>query len=106
MSAVKEINFEGRFKVDGYRGIAFYLLGYSHKMEPVMCYDTDEHGEEIEVESGEFEKVEDRDHVIAVMVGDDRKHTVSVDDIEEIGELDYCASCGQIGCQHDGRDRE
>ena len=22
-----------------------------------------------------------------------------------LGELDYCASCGQIGCAHDGRDR-
>lgn len=95
-----EINFDGRFSIAGWRGIAFYLIGYAHTMEPVMCYDTDEDGNEIEIESGEFEKVEDLENVIAVMVGDDRKHTVSVDDLTEIDEESYCPSCGQIGCRH------
>jgi uncharacterized protein YlxP (DUF503 family) len=44
--------------------------------------------------------------VRAVMVGDDREHIVDIDDLTELGELDYCAECGQIGCAHDGRDRE
>lgn len=36
--------------------------------------------------------------VKVVMVGDDHRHHVDVDDLEKIGEGDYCSSCGQIGC--------
>jgi hypothetical protein len=36
--------------------------------------------------------------VIAVMVGDDRKHVYDPDDFEPINEEDYCSGCGQIGC--------
>ncbi len=43
--------------------------------------------------------------VLVVMVGDDRKFTVDPEDLTPIAELDYCASCGQVGCGHDGRDR-
>lgn len=42
---------------------------------------------------------------VVVMVGDDQQHRVDRDDCTEIGDLDYCADCGQIGCGHDGRDR-
>jgi hypothetical protein len=34
------------------------------------------------------------------MVGDDRKHTVDVDDLTELADGAYCHSCGQIGCTH------
>ena len=96
----KEINFDGRYSIRGWRGIAFYLIGYAFTDEPVMCYELDGEGNEVECETGEFEKVEDRDNVIAVMVGDDRKHVVSVDDLTEISSDDYCSVCGQIGCHH------
>lgn len=62
-------------KVDGYRGVAFYVR-----------------------------EVED-DRAKVVMVGDDRVHDVDVDDCEELDEEDYCHSCGQVGCTHDGLER-
>jgi hypothetical protein len=40
------------------------------------------------------------------MVGDDREHIVDVDDLTEIAREDYCGVCGQIGCSHDGLDRD
>ena len=43
--------------------------------------------------------------VIAVMVGDDRRESCDLDDFEPIAREDYCGSCGQIGCAHDGLDR-
>jgi hypothetical protein len=43
--------------------------------------------------------------VLAHMVGDDRAFTFDPDDLEPLDDLDYCAECGQVGCQHDGRER-
>lgn len=43
--------------------------------------------------------------VVAVMVGDDARHTFDPEDLEPIAEEDYCGVCGQIGCTHDGRER-
>lgn len=97
---MQTVNFNSYYRVEGYRGIAFYLLGYAKRFIPIYCYTIDEDGEEIEVESGEFEEEDDTDNVIAVMVGDDRKHTVSIDDITEIEESEFCHDCGQIGCGH------
>lgn len=83
---VNEINFDGRFAVDGYKGIAFYLLGFA--------------AHEVENTDGEYELEMDEDQVVAVMVGDDRRHIVHISDIKEIAEDSYCPSCGQIGCGH------
>lgn len=43
--------------------------------------------------------------VVACMVGDNNPETFDPSELELIGELDYCAECGQIGCTHDGRER-
>jgi hypothetical protein len=43
--------------------------------------------------------------VVATMVGDDARFAVDPEDLTPLGELDYCAECGQVGCCHDGRDR-
>lgn len=43
--------------------------------------------------------------VVARMVGDDRPETFDPSDLVPIGDLDYCAECGQMGCTHDGRER-
>lgn len=48
---------------------------------------------------------ETRSSVRVVMVGDDRRHIVDVDELEPIADDDYCGECGQIGCAHDGRAR-
>ena len=57
-------------------------------------------------EDTEWDGIEERTgRVVVVMVGDDRRFSVDPDDLTPLGELDYCASCGQVGCTHDGRDR-
>lgn len=95
---VNGINFDAHYQI-GSSKISWYLLGYSVKYEPVMCYCEDEDGEEYECESEEFEEVADTQNVIAVMVGDDRRHRVDVDDLVLIPEDSFCRDCGQIGCQ-------
>lgn len=92
------IDFDAHYTVDGYRGIAFYLLGWQAINAPVMCYVEDDEGNEIETESGEYELEPDHDNVIAVMVGDDRHHVVPRDDLHVLGEDKFCRSCGQVGC--------
>jgi len=44
--------------------------------------------------------------VVCVMVGDDRRFTFDPTEVTPLDDLDYCAECGQIGCTHDGRERE
>ena len=79
------LDMGAHYKVAGWgAGIAFYLLGY------VMTRDEDYEWTGIEEE--------DRGRVRAVMVGDDRVFEVDVDDLEMIGEEDFCRGCGQIGC--------
>lgn len=97
-------------KVKGWKGIAFYVVGHPQTRRPEYVYvtDTDEDtGEETEQEYldidfqySEGEMVDDTDRYIVVMVGDDRKHIVDVDDCEEISGEDFCSECGQMGCMH------
>lgn len=103
----QEINMDARYSVAGYGGIAFYLLGYAAEWTEekwVYCGEGDR-DEESSYLYFEPEKVENRQMVRAVMVGDDAVHTVDIDDLTAIGDLDYCAECGQIGCTADARDR-
>ena len=44
--------------------------------------------------------------LVVCMVGDDHLHVVDPDDVQELAREDYCSECGQIGCGHDGYDRE
>ena len=64
------------YKVEGYAGIAWNLIK------------TTEEGEKV-----------------CVMVGDDREFLFPAEDVTPVDDLDYCLSCGQIGCHHDGRER-
>jgi hypothetical protein len=88
------LDFDARYRVDGYDGIAFYLTRYH--TEYVVHYDG--HGDVEEVEA-----VVNTDLVIAIMVGDDRIHVVNVEDLTVLDDDDYCSQCGQVGCTHDGR---
>ncbi len=74
----------------GWRGVAWHVLGW--ETEPTE--DTEWDG--IEARTG---------RVVAVMVGDDRRYTFDEEDLKPIPREDYCGSCGQIGCGHDGLDR-
>jgi hypothetical protein len=59
-------------KVDTHKGVAFH--------EPDDC--TEGH----------------KDCLVVVMIGDDYKWHVGIDDVHEIDDDDYCSGCGQIGC--------
>ena len=75
--------YPDHYRVSGYSGIAFYVLGW--ETEPNA--DTDWTG--IEERTG---------NVLAVMVGDDHRHSIDPDDLEPLDPLDFCRDCGQIGC--------
>ena len=104
------LDLDARYTVAGYRGVAFYLLGWSREQFEVpaelVCEDVDcEH----ETESCWIPPyIDDREsdrEVRAVMVGDDRIHYVDVEDLTLLDDDDYCHECGQVGCTHDGRER-
>lgn len=104
-----ELDFTARYSVRGYRGIAFYLLGYAteqqYEGDLLLCDDEecDHQTSEMCWAEGDWSIVTDTDKVRAVMVGDDREHIIDIDDLTKIADDDYCHGCGQIGCTADGR---
>ena len=98
------IDFDASYTIDGYRGIAFYLVGHAteevYEGDYLVCADEQcDHGtSEMCWAEGDTSLVADTDRVVAVMVGDDRKHVVDVTDLTQINDDDYCSCCGQIGC--------
>ena len=88
------LDFSKVYRVKGFQGVACRIVGYPQRFES----DEDDHG-------GEWVDDLDCGNVYVRMVGDDHRHTVHLADCTEIGELDYCSECGQLGCTHDGRDR-
>ncbi len=74
---------------DAFAGIALRIRG------PIEGYDPT---------TGEPAHDPDRVHV--VMVGDDRTHVVYRDDLRPLKDADYCHECGQVGCAHDGAERD
>lgn len=73
------------YKVQGYDGIAWYVLGW--ETEP----DEDTEWSGIENKTG---------NVVAMMVGDDRHFSFPPDEITPLKREAYCGTCGQIGCAH------
>lgn len=79
-----------RYAVEPCKGVAFFVLGW--EVEPTA--------------ETEWDGIEERTaRVLAVMVGDDTPHRYEPEDLTPLGDLDYCATCGQVGCTHDGRVR-
>ena|SRR3990167_7481377 len=94
------------YRVKRWPDIAVRIIGKPQVWEPYTCMSVTDEGDEVEVPLDEGEWVDDNSSMVLVcMVGDDHKHRVDETELIEIDELDYCASCGQIGCGHDGRDR-
>jgi hypothetical protein len=79
------------YSVEGYRGIAWYVIGW--ETQP----DEDTAWTGYEAKTGK---------VVAVMVGDDRRFTFAPDELTPLERVEYCGVCGQVGCGHDGLDRE
>ena len=96
------IDFGAKYSVEGYDGVAFYLLGHVETcVQTEILVAHDEEGYPIYV-LGQEDIVEEQ-LVRAVMVGDDKEYWIDVDDLTKLDDDDYCSSCGQIGCGHDGR---
>lgn len=119
VDTVAEIDFDSYYAVDGYRGTAFYLLGYVEQRETECpghpAEDCGEAGEGCAIGDVLYcdgsclidaEPYPDREWVRAVMVGDDREHEIHVDDLRKIDREAFCGECGQIGCGHDGLERD
>jgi hypothetical protein len=79
------------YRVRGYNGIAFRVLGWT------TAPDADTEWTGIEERTGD---------VSVVMIGDDRVHVVDPMDVWAIERKAFCGVCGQIGCAHDGLDRD
>jgi hypothetical protein len=88
-------------KVRGFQGIACYTAGHPKVFVPGIDTYIDDDGEEFEAESDDPELgewIDDENKLYVVMVGDDHKHVVDVDDVEELPTSEFCHECGQIGC--------
>lgn len=85
-----EIDFSARYEWTAFRGVAFYLLGY--KRIQVQ--------QDLEFQYDEPEFEDDVDVVVGVMVGDDHRWDIPVDELVPLDENGYCRECGQVGCMH------
>lgn len=97
---MSEIDFNAHYKVNGWPGVAVYPVEYKKEtiLDDVEFFD-DEIGEWV-CADWEPTEIEDESQVYVVMVGDDTRHLVDVDDLVKIEETDFCRECGQIGCGH------
>ena len=96
MTNISKLDPEARYTV-GARTVAWYYIG--PEMQDEYDPDTGENVTEwsgYQVETG---------RVLMVMVGDDRPFAFDPEDCIPLDEDAYCASCGQVGCTADGRDR-
>ena len=83
--------YDGAYRVEGSAGVAWRVFGW--EVEPTE--DTEWDG--LMVRTG---------RLVAVMIGDDRPEIVDTDEVEPIDREAYCGVCGQVGCCHDGLDRD
>lgn len=113
------------YKVKGHGGIAWYVMGWEIGQAELefkdQCHECRGTGE-TEDDDGDIEPCEvcqgkgeicyyewedvQTGMVVCRMVGDDQNFVFDKEDIEPLERGEYCGECGQIGCAHDGYDRE
>ena len=100
-------DFDARYRTVRGPAVAWVALGWEPLYQAWTCIVVDpETGREHEEETGDGETVPDiGGRIGVVMVGDDHIEYVDRDELKRIERRDYCGSCGQIGCTHDGLDR-
>lgn len=102
MSKTTKLDRSACYAVKGWKGVAFRIDGFPERWEPYTALVPSEDGEElVEVDTGEGEWVEQDEscgRVIVVMIGDDRRHEVDIEDLSPLADNEVCDSCGQIGC--------
>ena len=78
-------------RIAGHPGVAWHVLGWQTEPD----------------EDTEWSGCENRTgRLVCVMVGDDHHRLFDPEDITPLAREEYCASCGQIGCGHDGYPRD
>jgi hypothetical protein len=92
-----EIKIGDVVRVRGFSGIACRFVGHPVEQDEMWDDEAEEYVPDEHVRA---------DQAIVVMVGDDHRHTVDMDDLSPLPRRDYCGECGQIGCAHDGLDRD
>ena len=83
--------FPSAYTAQGWRGIAWRVLGW----ETTPDEDTEWSGQE-----------QRTGNVVAHMIGDDSLFRFEFDELTPLDREEYCGVCGQVGCSHDGLDRE
>jgi hypothetical protein len=73
------------YTVKGWSGIAWYVRGW--ETEP-------------------NEDTERTGNLVCTMIGDDRHFSFESKDVTPLEREAYCGECGQVGCTHDGLERE
>ena len=99
------LDFDATYTVDGMPGVAWRII--EHPMLEVECQGHPDDGD-FDGPMGETFYCDgscegdpvDEDKVVAIMVGDDRRHVIDVDELTPIDEDDFCHGCGQVGCGH------
>lgn len=82
---------EDAYQVKGHKGIGWRVCGWETEPD----------------EDTEWSGMENRTGlVVCVMIGDDRAFTFEPDELTPLARKDYCGECGQIGCCHDGWERD
>jgi hypothetical protein len=97
-------------KVRGYGGVAFRFDGHPivHAEEEwsLWCEEDHEHSDYCYDLIVDEEGSEDYSRALCHMIGDDHKFNVPIDDLTPLAREAYCGECGQIGCTHDGLERD
>jgi hypothetical protein len=108
MGAIRISMDQGYFSAKGFGGIALRVVAYPKVWEPDFSFAMDSFGEEYEYDTGNGEWVENPDsgRVLVCMVGDNRKYELDREDLTPLAREEFCGECGQIGCAHDGLDRD
>jgi hypothetical protein len=105
------VDFDRYYTCKGWGGVAFWLRGYAQIVTnpdvELACDDEDcDHDEWFCWSMPDPFEADDLERVRATMVGDDGVHIIDVEDLIPLSREEFCGECGQVGCTHDGLDRD
>ena len=106
MQTAQSFDFDTAYRAHGYAVIAWRATGYAQEWTEEQWEYLGEDEDPANYAYSEPEQYDDTSRVVAHMIGDDRDFTFDVDGLVPIARVDYCGECGQIGCAHDGYDRD
>lgn len=96
------IDHNSVYRIKGYDGIAWFIVGYDKKFVPDIIEYIDSDGTVYEDEShydGEWQEDTESGILLACMLGDDRTFKFDISDFIKLDDDEYCSCCGQVGCK-------